>query len=544
MDYEKLAELLFPEVKTSPRFWIEKYQPRTLKEGAEVTRIAPSPTGFVHMGTLYTCMIDKVVAQRSGGVCYIRIEDTDKKREVQGAATKILRSIESFGIKLDEGAGIGGEYGPYVQSERTAIYKTFAKELVKQGKAYPCFCTGEQLQEMRAEQEKNKDRLGYYGKFAKCRNLTLEQVKEKIQAGESFVLRFRCPYTVEQKMITHDIVRGEREIPHNENDVVILKSDGIPPYNLAHVVDDFLMKTTLVIRGDEWLPSLSEHLQLFEALGFEPPKYAHLAPLQKVDENGSRRKLSKRKDPEANVDFFAEKGYPFEGVQDYFMTLANSGFEDWRLAHPDENVFNFPFDLKKTSLSGALFDLAKLEDICKNYISHLSAVEVYTMMLKWAEEYDSVLAASLKERKDYWIAILNIERETAKPRKDFICWKDVFPMNKYMFSSDFDTPFPSAFNKEQIGAILQNYPSKYNPEDDQQQWFERIKDLSEQLGFAREVKIFKQNPEKFAGHCGDVSTVLRVALTGRTQTPNLFDICRLLGKKEITARCEKICKIL
>lgn len=545
MDYNKLADLLFPDVVKTPEYWEQKYPLRNLPKGAEVTRYAPSPTGFVHFGALFTSLVNDLAAKHSnGGVFFLRIEDTDKKREVEDGVSGIVNTLASFDIIFDEGVSYGGSYAPYIQSERLEIYHTYAKELVRQGRAYPCFCSEADLECMRAEQEKNKLNYGYYGEFAKCRDLTYEQTEKKIKAGESFVLRFKCPYTAEDKVDTFDLIRGERNIPQNGNDAVILKSDGMPPYNFAHAVDDHLMRTTLVIRGDEWLPSLAEHLQLFEALGFKPPKYAHISPIQKLDENGNRRKLSKRKDPEANMDYFAEKGYPVGAVKDYIMTLINSDFENWRLQNPKKNIMEFPFELKKMSTSGSLFDLVKLTNISKNYISHLTADEVYGFASRWAEKYDKTLAESLKQNKKYWLGILNIDREIPKPRKDLSCWKEIEETYSYMFDLNFDgkVQFPEQFDRKYIKQILQKYPALYSPEDEQQVWFEHIKDLAQEIGFAREVKEFKQNPENYAGHCGDVSTIIRVALTGRTQTPNLYDICKLLGREKIQSRFSLILK--
>ena len=542
MDYKKLADLLFPEIDKTPDYWENKYKNRNLKEGAEVTRYAPSPTGFVHFGALFASLCNCLVAKKTGGVFYLRIEDTDKKREVEGGTMGIINTLKTFNITFDEGEGFGGEYGPYIQSQREEIYKTYAKDLVRQGKAYPCFCSAEDLEQMRQSQEKNKENMGYYGKYAKCRNLSYEEIEEKIKSGQKFVLRFKCPYCETDKLEATDLIRGKRVIPQNINDAVIIKSNGLPPYNLAHAVDDHLMKTTTVIRGDEWLPSLSEHLQLFEALGFKPPKYAHISPIQKLDENGNRRKLSKRKDPEANMDYFDENGYPVGAVLDYILTLLNSDFEEWRLKNPKESIFNFDFSLKKMSASGSLFDILKLTDISKNYISHLKNTEVYEMALKWAQKYDEKLLKSLSENKEYWLKLLNIDREIAKPRKDLSHFKELYETYEYMFDENFDgkIAFPERFSSEDIKKVLTLYPNFYDETDEQQPWFEKIKDLSEEIGFAREVKMFKQNPEGFKGHCGDVSTILRIAITGREQSPNLYDIFKLLGKKRLEDRLKKV----
>ncbi len=546
MDYEKLANLLFPKVDKTPEFWEQKYPSRNLPKGAEVTRYAPSPTGFVHFGALFTSLVNCLQAKKTDGVFFLRIEDTDKKREIENGTKIITKTLSDFDIKFDEGETFGGNYGPYTQSEREEIYKTFAKKMVQEGKAYPCFCSTEELDEIRAKQEQNKEDIGYYGKYAKCRNLSFEEIEKNIKQGKTFVLRFKCPYTNQDKVTTYDVIRGERLIPQNQNDVVILKSNGLPPYNFAHVVDDHLMHTTFVIRADEWLPSLSEHLQLFEALGFTAPKYAHISPIQKFDENGNRRKLSKRKDPESDMRYFAEQGFPNGAVKDYIMTLINSDFEEWRAKNPTSSILDFDFDIKKMSASGSLFDIVKLTDISKNFVSHLTNKQVYDLALDWAKEFDKSFFASLTEQKEYWLAILNIDREIAKPRKDISHMAEIKEIYSYMFEENFDgnVSFPENFKKQDVEKILKLYPNFFNEADDQQTWFSRIKDLSGEIGFAREVKEFKQNPEAFGGHCGDVSTIIRVALTGRTQTPNLYDICKLLGKDKIKSRFEKVLKNL
>lgn len=544
MDNEKLANLLFPQIDKTPEYWENKYSQRKLKDGAEVTRFAPSPTGFVHFGALYTALINKKIASESSGVCFLRIEDTDKKREVENGSNFLINGLQNFGLEFDESPVAGGDYAPYVQSERKEIYLTYAKELVRKGLAYPCFCSHEELDAIRQSQEQNKVNTGYYGKYAKCRNLTYEEIEQNIKEGKSFVLRFKCPYTAEQKIKTYDYVRGEREIPQNENDAVIIKSNGLPPYNLAHVVDDHLMHTTFVIRGDEWLSSLSEHLQLFEAFGFKPPKYAHISPIQKL-ENGNRRKISKRKDPEADVAYFFKKGYPVQSLTEYLMTLANSNFETWRLQNPTANINEFKFSISNVSPSGSLFDILKLNDISKNVISKFTATEVYNLCYKWALKYNPDLSALLSNNKEYCIKMFNIDREIAKPRKDISHWEEILPTYSYMFDEFYDAKkivFPEQFNKQDIKVILSKYGDIFNGNDEQSQWFERIKELSESIGFAKEVKMFKQNPEQYKGHCGDVSTIIRVALTGKTQTPNLYDICLLLGKNRIKQRFLNVLK--
>lgn len=547
MDNQKLADLLYPNARPIKQ-WFERYPERKLAKGAQVTRFAPSPTGFLHIGGVYMALVATTIAQQTRGVCMLRIEDTDQNREVRGGIDAIVNGINAFGLKFDEGKlsinSEVGDYGPYVQSKRTDIYRSFAREMVLRGKAYPCFCTAQDLNDMRAEQEKNKQNPGYYGQYAKCRNLTFEQIEANIKAGKKWVLRFKCPYTIDDKMQTHDLVRGDRFIPCNYNDVVIMKSDGTPPYNFAHVVDDTLMHTTLVVRGDEWLSSLTEHLQLFEALGLTPPQYAHTSTIQKIDlVTGERRKISKRKDPEANVEFFVRLGYPDKAILDYLMTLANSNFEDWRNKNPTAPLSDFVFEISKINTSGALFDIVKLNDVSKNTISTMKASDVYKMAFEWAKKYDTQLAELMAQDPDYYTAILNIDRDIAKPRKDISHWAELKSIYNYMFDDGFDAKsvvFPEKFNQNQIKYVLSNYEKYFNAQDDQSTWFNRIKDLAEVMGFAREVKDYKKAPDAYPGHCGDVSTILRVALTGRTMTPNLYDICKLLGKNRIQNRLQQV----
>lgn len=547
MDNQKLADLLYPNARPI-KYWFERYPERKLPAGAQVTRFAPSPTGFLHIGGVYMAMLSSTIAKQTKGLCMLRIEDTDQNREVKGGIDAIINGIGAFGVHFDEGKlslkEEIGYYGPYVQSKRTDIYRSFAREMVLRGKAYPCFCTAQDLNNMRAEQEQNKQNPGYYGKYAKCRDLTYEQIEQNIHNGKSWVLRFKCPYTIEDKMQTHDFVRGDRLIPCNYNDVVIMKSDGTPPYNFAHVVDDTLMHTTLVVRGDEWLSSLTEHLQLFEALGLNPPAYAHTSTIQKIDLlTGERRKISKRKDPEANVEFFVRLGYPVKAVFDYLMTLANSNFEDWRNANPIAPIDDFVFDISKINTSGALFDIVKLNDVSKNTISTMSAKQVYDLAYEWALKYDTELQSIMERDPKYYAAILNIDRDIPKPRKDISHWAELKSLYNYMFDDSFDPKsvvFPDKFSVNQVKYVLTNYVNYYNTTDDQSLWFNRIKDLAEAMGFSREVKDFKKEPEKYPGHCGDVSTILRVALTGRTMTPNLYDICKLLGKDRIKKRLNQV----
>lgn len=553
MDYQALADILYPDVKYTPEYWEQKYPQRELQPGAEVTRFAPSPTGFLHLGGIMTCLVDSVIALKTNGIFYLRIEDTDGKRLVENSIETIIKGFQRYNLNINEGRISPtedlGAYGPYMQSERVEIYQTYAKLLVQKGLAYPCFCKMEDLAKMREYQEKNKLPIGYYGEFAKCRDLSIDEVKQFLQEGKSFVLRFRCPYNQGDMMKTVDLIRGERTIPANFNDVIIMKSNGIPPYNFAHAVDDHLMRTTLVVRGDEWLPSLSEHLQLFEALGFVPPRYMHISPVQIIDANThERRKLSKRKDPEADVEYFSKMGYPVQSIIEYLMILINSNFEDWRNANPDKLIREFDFQISKMSESGSLFDIVKLTDVSKNVISRMTAQKAFELLLIWADNNDAEFAKVLRDNKDYYIEILNIDRDIPKPRKDIAMWSEVKDIYDYMFeygylpnrgynaqSIDF-----GEFDKQIVKSVLQEYPNIYNIEDDQTAWFDKIKDLAEKLGFAREVKLYKKNPEMYPGHCGDISTIIRIALTNRKMTPNLYHICRLLGAEKIKTRFDEI----
>ena len=546
MDYKDLANLIFPNVKDIS-YYEEKYPRRNLKEGAIVTRFAPSPTGFVHIGGLYQSLIAKKVANQTGGVFFLRIEDTDQKREVENGITDIVNSLKDFGLEPDEGmiseTEEKGKYGPYKQSERKEIYQAYAKYLIEQGKAYPCFCTPEEVDGIRKKQEEAKIRPGYYGIWAKCRHLTVEEMIEKIKNGENYIIRFKSPGREDRKIKHKDVIKGNVEFPENDQDIVIIKADGLPTYHFAHTVDDHLMGTTHVIRGDEWLSSVPLHLQLFHELGFKSPKYAHIAPIMKNDD-GNKRKLSKRKDPEAAVSYYEEEGIPKEAVKEYLLNIANSTFENWRRANPDKNIEEFELNLNKMSVSGALFDMVKLLDVGKTVISKFSAQKVYEESLKWAKRHDEELE-KLLEDKEYSLKVFGIERGNKKPRKDIAKWSDVKENIEYMYDELFyskkqDYPYQVINNKEEIDKILTLYTEKYySDEDDKQTWFDKIKELSGELGYAKEVKEFKANPGKYTAHVGDVSTVLRVSLTSRTNTPDMYEIMKILGKKRIVERFKK-----
>ena len=549
MDYKDLAELIFPDVKDIS-YYEEKYPERNLPEGAVVTRFAPSPTGFVHIGGLYQALVARTVAKKTGGVFFLRVEDTDQKREVENGVTGIVNSLKDFDMAPDEGMISDteeiGNYGPYKQSLRKEIYQAYAKYLIAQGKAYPCFCTQEELDEIRQKQESAKIRPGYYGVWAKCRNLTVEESAEKIKNGEPYIIRFKSPGREDRKIKHKDVIKGNVDFPENDLDIVIIKADGLPTYHFAHAVDDHLMHTTHVIRSDEWLSSVPLHLQLFHELGFKAPKYAHISPIMKND-NGGKRKLSKRKDPEAAVEYYKKEGIPSEAVKEYLLNIANSNFEIWRKQNPDKSIKEFDFQLTKMSVSGALFDMVKLLDIGKNVISKYTAEQVYNETHEWAEIYDNELL-ELLNNKEYSIKVLNIERGKAKPRRDIAKWSDVKHCIEYMyddkfFASNDEYEFDKINDKEEIKKILNLYMSKYYDEaDDQQTWFGKMKDMAEELGYAREVKEYKKEPEKWPGHVGDISTVLRVAITRRRNTPDLYEIMHVLGKANVEKRIELITK--
>ena len=542
MDYKDLANLIFPNAKDIS-YYEEKYPARNLPEGAVVSRFAPSPTGFVHIGGLYQALVAKEMTKKTNGVFFLRVEDTDQKREVENGVTGIVKSLIDFDILPDEGMVTEteekGSYGPYKQSERKDIYQAYAKYLLEQGKAYPCFCTPEDLDTIRKKQEGAKVRTGYYGVWAKCRNLTVEEAAEKIKNGENYIIRFKSPGREDRKIKHHDLIKGNVEFPENDQDIVIIKADGLPTYHFAHAVDDHLMRTTLVIRSDEWLSSVPLHLQLFYELGFRPPKYAHISPIMKND-NGNKRKLSKRKDPEAAVSYYKEEGIPVEAVKEYLLNIANSTFENWRRANPDKSLDEFDFQLNKMSVSGALFDMVKLLDIGKNVISRMSAQEVYENALNWANEYDKELVQIL-ENKDYALKVFGIERGNKKPRKDLSKWSDVKENIIYMYEEPSNYDFDK-ISGEDAKKVIEEYSKVYDYNDDKQVWFDKIKDVAEKLGYAREVKEYKANPENWAGHVGDVSTVIRVVLTGRRNTPDMYEIMQVLGKDEVTKRFENFIK--
>ena len=545
MDYKELANLIFPDAKDIS-YYEEKYPERNLPEGAIVTRFAPSPTGYVHIGGLYQSLVAKMSAKRTGGVFFLRIEDTDQKRKVENGVTDIVNSLKVFDMAPDEGmiseTEWTGEYGPYIQSERKEIYQAYAKYMIEQGKAYPCFCTPEQEEERNKVQLDAKIRPGYYGVWAKCRNLTLDEMAEKIKAGVPYVIRFKSTGREDRKIQISDGIKGKITFPEYDIDIVIIKSDGLPTYHFAHMVDDHLMRTTHVIRGDEWLPSVPLHVQLFKEAGFKAPKYCHISPMMKND-NGNKRKLSKRKDPEAAVSYYDELGVPPDAVKEYLLNIANSTFENWRKQNKDASIEDFDFHLNKMSVSGALFDMVKLFDVAKIVISRYSAEKVYNDAYAWAKKYDEELV-KLLENKDYALKVLGIERGNAKPRKDIAKWSDLKENISYMYNEEFDKitelDFGKVTDKDLANKISKLYAEKYfDINDDKQTWFDKMKDLAEEVGFAREVKEWKAEPEKWPGHVGDISSVIRAKLTGRLNTPDLYEIIKVLGKDEVLRRLTK-----
>lgn len=539
---KKIAEIIFTDVDKSTEYYEELYPARELPEGARVTRFAPSPTGYLHFGGLYAGFASKLTAQSTNGVFMLRIEDTDKKREVEDGVTGIVTGLKAFGVAPDEGVmGFDceeGKYGPYTQSHRRAIYRAFAKKLMEEGKAYPCFCTPEDLDEIRAKQE-NEDIKGYYGSYAKCRDLTDEEIIEKINAGVPYTVRLRSIGDISRKIKFDDMIKGKIEMSENVNDVVILKADGIPTYHFAHAVDDHLMHTTHVVRGDEWIASVPLHIELFRACGFKPVKYAHIAPIMK-EENGGKRKLSKRKDPEANVSYYIEKGYPEASVKEYMLTILNSNFEEWRRANKNEDISKFPFNLKKMSVSGALFDMVKFNDVSKNVISVMTAETVYNLVTEWAKDYNKELYNLFTANADKAKAILNIDRENPKPRKDIACWEEVQNYVSFFYNELYkaDCTLPEHINRADAVEILTKYKDMYSADDSKEDWFNKIKELCTLCGYTPNVKEYKQNPEAFKGHVGDVSTVIRVAITSRTNTPDLYYIMQILGVEEVMNRID------
>ncbi|MDF2684896.1 MAG: glutamyl-tRNA synthetase [Clostridia bacterium] len=540
MDNSYLAQLLFPNIDKTPEDLEKLYPPRNLPKGAKVTRIAPSPTGFIHVGNLFGALVDERLAHQSGGIFYLRIEDTDQKRKVEGAIELIINSFKRFGFKFDEGfteKGDLGQYGPYEQRQRAEIYQTIAKDLVKRGFAYPCFCTEEELDEAKKQQALEGANPGYYGKWAKHRDISVDEVDKELKEGKPFVLRLRSPGNPEKYITVTDLAKGPLEIPENNLDIVLLKSDGIPTYHFAHVVDDHFMRTTHVVRGEEWLSTFSWHLQLFEVIGWEKPFYIHTAHLLK-SEGESKRKLSKRKDPEFGLQFYDEQGYPVPAVLEYLMTLLNSNYEEWHTKNPGLPFTDFKFTTEKMSASGALVDMDKLLDISRNVVSKMSEEEVYTHVCEWAEKYDNQFIELLNRDPEYAKSILAIGRGGAKPRKDLSLWSRVKDYMDFFYDELFYSVnyYPDNLENEDIYEIITKYIDKYDYNDDQSKWFEKIRSLAEELGFAGDMKAFKNSPAAFKGNVGDVAMVLRIAVTGRTMSPDTYAVMKILGKDRVVTR--------
>ncbi len=549
-NYEQMAELLLPNIDKTPDYYENLYPERNLPEGAAVTRIAPSPTGYLHLGVLFTSLVNRITATSTGGIFYTRIEDTDKKREVEGGIEDIIDGLKRFGIEIDEGFISGTEqkgiYAPYQQSHRAEIYQTYVKDLIKKGLAYPCFCTSEDLEAVRKVQEENKIRTGYHGEYARHRNITFEEAKTLVESGKSFVIRLRSTGDEQNRIAFDDLIKGRIEMPENDEDFVLLKSDGIPTYHFAHAIDDHLMHTTHVIRGDEWISSVPKHIQLFKLLGFKVPKYAHVSPIMKLDD-GAKRKISKRKDPEAAVHFFAEQGYESISVIEYLMTIAASDFEDWRRANPTADYRIFKFKLKKMSVSGALFDENKLNDVSKIKIAAMKSDEVYEKLTAWAKEFDTEFYELLTANPEFSKAMLAIDRDDAKkPRKDLAKWNEAKEYFAYFFRSLYKPchTLPEHISNEDAKAFLCEYKKVYDVSDDRQAWFDKIKLVAPALNFAAETKEYKANPDAFKGSAGDLSTILRIAITGRTNTPDLCSIMAVLGKDECFKRIDEMTEVL
>lgn len=539
MDYKDLAEIAFPNVKPIS-YYKELYPKRDLPEGAVVSRFAPSPTGFVHIGGIYQSLCAKMMTEKTNGVFFLRIEDTDQKREVENGVLDIINAMKNFGLEPDEGMinqnEWKGEYGPYKQSMRKEIYQSFAKHMLSLGKAYLDFSTKEDDEERKKKQELAGVRPGCYGVWATGRNISVEEAIIRVKNGEKFVVRFKSPGDENRKIQISDVIKGKTTFSEYDIDIIIIKEDGLPTYHFAHLVDDYLMGTTHVIRADEWFASLPLHIQLFKEIGFEPPKYCHIAPIIKLD-NGNKRKLSKRKDQEAAVSYYMELGIPVDGVKEYLLNIANSNFEIWRKQNPDKSIKEFDFKLEKMGVSGALFDWNKLYDVSKNVISRYTAEEIYDLAYTWAEKYDLELK-KLLDNKEYSLKVLGIERNNTKPRKDISKWSELRDSIIYMYETPEEFDFENV-DVSNIKEIAQKMIETYDINADNSEWFENLKNIAEQVGYAREVKMYKENPDNFKGHIGDIATIIRIIITGRKNTPDLCSIMKILGEEKVRERLEK-----
>lgn len=548
MDNQKLADLLFPEVVNTPEYYEEKFPYRKLPNKAEVTRMAPSPTGFIHLGNLYSALADERIAHRNGGVFYLRIEDTDEKRKVDGAVETIINVLRYFDIEFDEGAGFDdtdprNAYGPYFQRQRVEIYHTYAKSLVERGLAYPCFCTEEELDKVRAKQEEDKVLTGYYGEYATCRNLSYEEIEANIKAGKPYVLRLRSQGSPDKEITFVDAIKGEIKLPENIHDIVLLKKDGIPTYHFAHAIDDHLMRTTTVVRGGEWLASAPIHYELFHLLGFKMPAYAHTAHLMKFDEEtGGKRKLSKRKDPELSLDYYRKDGYHPYTMKVYLLTLLNSNFEEWHEKFPDKDINEFPFSVEKMNQSGALFDKDKLHNICKNELSKLSEEELYDFLYDWAMENEPENVEKWFGDREKMLQILRLYMGVGakRRRKDLMYAKQIFELISYFFDGESAEEMDEfKLDEDMVSKILKSYLAKYDHNDDNSVWFNKLKEIADEHGFASDMKAYKANPENFKGNVSDIAEAVRIAVTGRANTPDLWTIVHIMGEEQMTERIKK-----
>ena len=544
--FNDLAELIFPEITETIEDLEKRFPKRNLKEGAEVTRFAPSPTGFLHTGSLFTAMVSKNAASHTDGIFYVRLEDTDTKREIKGSSLELLEQLKFFDVFPNEGF-MGdheeGEYGPYRQSERANIYKIVIKDLIKRDLAYPCFCTPEELDETRKVQEEFKQIPGYYGQYAKCRFLSVDEQIELIKAGKPYVIRFKSQGNHNNKIRVHDEIRGTIDIAQNDLDTVILKSDGLPTYHFAHVCDDHFMHTTLVTRGEEWISSLPIHIEMFNLIGWTAPKYAHLPLIMKL-ENGNKRKLSKRKDPEAAVSFFDEQGFPSYATLIYLMSIANSNFEEWTRDNQNYSIDAFPFSVSKMSLDGALFDMDKLSYFSKEYLSRLTADEMVNNSLEWAKRHNKELENLILSDINYYTQIMSIERNKEKPRKDYAKYSDILPVISFFYKDKFASlikdgyTFNETFEKTLIKDILTTFKANLDLSKTEEEWFNGLKEIATNNGFAMNNKEFKKNPGVYKGHVGDVAEMVRIALTGRKNSPNLYCVIQTLGLDEVNSRLD------
>lgn len=552
--YKDLANVIYPNLHLTIEDLEKRFPKRNLKEGAMVIRFAPSPTGFLHTGSLFVSFLDCYYAHQSGGIFYIRLEDTDTKREIAGSGESLIEQLKEFDVIPDEGyisdSKEMGAYGPYKQSNRSEIYNTCIKHLIEMGRAYPCFCSAEELQALRQEQEARKEIPGYYGKYAKYRDFPVDEAIAKIQAGDPYIIRFKSMGDHNNKIAFHDEIKGDLELTENDQDIVICKSDGLPTYHFAHLVDDHFMRTTHITRGEEWLPSLPIHLELFDSIGFERPKYAHFPVIMKVDENGSRRKLSKRKDAEAAVSYFLEQGYPKYGFLEYLLTIANSNYEAWRDENLDKDFHEFKLAFNKMALDGALFDIAKVANISKERMAYRKAKDLAEEVKTWAKAYQPEFYEKINADESFFISILNIEREKEKPRKDYAKYSDIYPIISFFYDDVYEAidknnlEWNPNIDKADIKAVLQDYSETINMNLDEENWFNSIKELAVRHGFADNIKVWKKDKESYKGHVGDVSEFLRIALSGRRNSPNLYYVIQILGKEKVQQRIQTILKTL